>query len=373
MVRWKVPVCPGASEGQFPSTENEKRYQSMSPQLKEALSKGPPPRQPNRMRREPLERMVRIHELIDAGQFPNAVQLARQFEVSHKTIRRDIEYMSMHFRLPIEYNALRHGYFYSTKVKGFPPGPPALTEAEMFGLLVAHKAIAQYRGTPYHQPLQVAFQKLAERLNSQERYSLEDFNEALSFRPFAPEDHDLKLFEQVTAALQARRDLRFGYRKPGVKCSEWRHARPYHLLCSENRWYLLAYDVDRGEIRTFALGRMTQPLMAGDRFVKPRNFDPEQYLRGSFAVMKGVGDYEVLIEFDSWGTDQLRGRLWHPTQELIELPDGAGSRLRMQLTALEEVERWVASWGTHATVIKPDILAKRVGSVSRELANRYGY
>jgi hypothetical protein len=38
---------------------------------------------------------------------------------------------------------------------------------------------------------------------------------------------------------------------------------------------------------------------------------------------------------------------------------------------LEEVERWVLSWGTHATVIKPDLLATRVSKIIRELIKRY--
>jgi hypothetical protein len=61
-------------------------------------------------------------------------------------------------------------------------------------------------------------------------------------------------------------------------------------------------------------------------------------------VMSGRGDYEVVIEFDAWATDQLRGRLWHSSQQVTELP-GGGSRLRMRLSGLEEVERWVLSWG----------------------------
>jgi predicted DNA-binding transcriptional regulator YafY len=43
----------------------------------------------------------------------------------------------------------------------------------------------------------------------------------------------------------------------------------------------------------------------------------------------------------------------------------------MRLSALEEVERWILSWGTHATVIKPEALAIRVGNIARQLSKRY--
>ena len=43
---------------------------------------------------------------------------------------------------------------------------PTVTEAEMFALLVAHKSIEQYQSTPFHKPLQMAFEKLTGQLES---------------------------------------------------------------------------------------------------------------------------------------------------------------------------------------------------------------
>ena len=71
--------------------------------------------------------------------------------------------------------------------------------------------------------------------------------------------------------------------------------------------------------------------------------------------MKGEEDYEVVIEFDSYGTDLVGGRKWHASQEFTELP-GGGSQLRMRLSGLEEIERSVLNWGRHATMIKPKAL-----------------
>ena len=63
--------------------------------------------------------------------------------------------------------------------------------------------------TPFHQPLRMAFQKLTGRLDTKPRYTLENLHEALSFRPFAPEDADLETFQIVTRGLQERRALTF--------------------------------------------------------------------------------------------------------------------------------------------------------------------
>ncbi len=71
--------------------------------------------------------------------------------------------------------------------------------------------------------------------------------------------------------------------------------------------------------------------------------------------MTGTGDYEVVIELDAWLTDILRGRKWHPSQVWTELP-GGGSHLQMRLSCLDEIEQWVLSWGTRATVLRPQAL-----------------
>ena len=149
-----------------------------------------------------------------------------------------------------------------------------------------------------------------------------------------------------------------------------RHVHPYHLACIDNHWYLFAHDVDRGAMRTFVLTRLAKPAATSGRFAKPKHFDPDKYLAGSFTVMKGDEQHEVVIEFDAWGTDLVRGRQWHSTQQLSERPDG-GSRLTLRLNSLEEIERWVLNWGVHARVIGPAALRARVAKTAASVARMY--
>ena len=102
----------------------------------------------------------------------------------------------------------------------------------------------------------------------------------------------------------------------------------------------------------------------------PANFDARKHFETSLGVMSGPGDYRVVIEMDAWLTDIVRGRRWHPSQEIVELPDGR-SQLRLRLSCLEEIEQYVLSWGTHATVAEPAELRTRVLSTARELSQRY--
>ncbi len=312
--------------------------------------------------------MMRIHELLQKGRYRNCTYLAEEFEVSTRTVKRDLDFMKCRLNLPIEYDVQRNGYYYTGPVEHLPA--LSITEAEMFALLVAEKAITQYQGTPFHQPLEAAFRKLTGQLDRRVRFTLGTLDDVVSFRPFAPEDTDLKVFQVITRALKESRELRFLYRNFGAPRARRRRVRPYHLACINNLWYLFAFDVNRQDLRTFTLTRLAQPEMTPARFVKPRDFDIDRHLRGSFNVYTGRGDYDVVLDFDAWAAELIRGRRWHASQELTEMP-GDQLRLRMRLTSLKEVDRWVLSWGPHVTVLNPKALAMRLREMALDLRRRY--
>ncbi len=70
----------------------------------------------------------------------------------------------------------------------------------------------------------------------------------------------------------------------------------YHLTCIENLWYVIGYKEDRADFRTFVLGRISGPVVVGDKFKKRSDFDLNKDLRDSFMIMKGEGDYEIVID-----------------------------------------------------------------------------
>jgi predicted DNA-binding transcriptional regulator YafY len=181
------------------------------------------------------------------------------------------------------------------------------------------------------------------------------------------------VFEVLTRALRERRVLRFQYRNRGAAAWEQREVHPYHLACIDNHWYLLAHDVKRNALRTFSLTRMQKPQMGRGRFTVSKRFDPDEYLRGSFGVFKGdpEADYEVVADFDPWAADEIRGRRWHASQEIMYLPGGV-VRLRMRLNSLQEVERWVLGFGEHATVVRPESLRLRLAGLGAVFGKRYG-
>ena len=108
--------------------------------------------------RPPLERMQRLHDLLRNEKPVNCQQLGREFEVSYKTIQRDLDFMRDRLNLPIEYEATKYTFRYSEPVEAFPL--VSVSEGEILALFVAQKVLAQYRGTPFEKTLASAFHKL---------------------------------------------------------------------------------------------------------------------------------------------------------------------------------------------------------------------
>ena len=318
--------------------------------------------------RPPWDRMMRLHTRLQANRYPNCSTLAQELEVVPRTVMRDLEFMRDRLRLPIQFDRHRRGFHYTEPVDQFPH--LAFSEAELFALLVAHKAIALYSNTPFQKPLASAFRRLIARLDSSAQYALTTLEQGFAFRPFAPEDNDLKNFEVLTRALKEHRLLKFQYRNLGSAKAQSRLVQPYTLGYVEGHWYLFAFDVHRQAIRTFALPRLRSPRLTPKRFAMPKDFNLNEYLKGSLSVFKGEEDYEIVVEFDPWAADLVRGRQWHASQEIIELPNRQ-LRLRLRLNNVNEAERWILSWGQHATVIRPEALARRLCDTTAAMHTRY--
>jgi len=318
--------------------------------------------------RPPLERMLRIHEELRRGVLVNCTKLVESLEVSRKTVVRDIAFMRDRLDLPIEFDPRLNAYRYTQPVNSFPT--VNVTEGELLALLVAQRALEQYRGTPFHRQLEVAFGKLAAGLRDRISFSPADELRAVSFKNIGLGKTDLAVFNALSAAVLHQVEVTFAYRKPGEAKAAPRRVQPYHLANRENLWYLVGFDPERGALRTFALTRITGVATTKTAFKRPMDFSPEKFFASALGVLGGAGDWRVVIRFTAAAAERVREREWHESQEIRELPGGA-LELHLRLGALEEVEQWILSWGAAAEVMGPPELRERLGKTVNALAKTY--
>ncbi len=307
---------------------------------------------------------MRIHSAISSGKHPNATTLARDMEVTTKTIQRDLEFMRDRMGLPVEYVPIKNGYMYTEKVDAFPT--LQITEGELFAMLVAEKALQQYRGTPFEKRLVGAFRKLSESLPETVSVNLADWEQTISFRTTAEPMVHLPILDAVAQAMQRRRQLKLTYRKPGSPKADERIVDPYHLANVNGDWYLFAYDHLRKDLRTFVPARIVSAEPTGVTFKRPDRFALEQRLAGSFNVHSREGDFQVVVQFDESVADYIREKRWHPSQKLVEVP-GGGVELRLRLGSLSEIRRWILGWGGSVKVLEPKELVQSVLEAAQAL------
>lgn len=331
---------------------------------------GVPSRSGEKFSRVPYLRMLRLHQLIAAEKFPNCRTLAKELEVSPKTIQRDVDFMRWQMGLPIEYHQTEFGFHYTEPVTHFPM--LEISEGEVVALFIAQKALAEHRGTIFQKPLEAACHKLAGSLRGKISVSWAEMDAAVSFRSAGAGAAEIGVFDAVSRAVLQSVEIAFHYHKLRSEQLELRRARPYHLGCVENQWYCFAHDLDRGQLRTFALPRMRDVKVTRTKFQRPPNFSIQQHLASSFGVFSSgsTGDAQRLrIRFDAWASRLVSERVWHESQAFKQLGDGR-IELRLELAGLEEIERWILSWGEHAEVIAPKRLRERIQAVGTALASR---
>jgi len=318
--------------------------------------------------RPPLARMLRIHDLIHQGGHPNCSSMAVEFEVSAKTVARDVDFMRDQMHLPIAYSPLHRGFRYTKPVSHFPR--MTMTDGELVALLVAQKSLEQYKGTDFERPLKTAFQKMSANLEEEGFFSLQELSDAISFRSVGYAIQELRVFDTLSKAVVEQRTVEFDYHKLQGKKPERRRIEPYHLGCIDNQWYLIGHDLVRAQRRTFALTRLSQPRILKSTFQRPAKFSISEMLASSFSAFETPKPARVVIRLDPFAARLAAERVWHTSQKLRPLPGGA-AEMTLEVGLAPDLENWILGWGNHAKVLEPHALCERIASIARSMALQY--
>jgi proteasome accessory factor B len=318
--------------------------------------------------RPSMARIHQMHRSLSKGEYPNFRKLAKKLGVSEKTVQRDLDLMRDRMELPIEYSQTHFGFYYREPVVDIPG--LELTEGEIVALFIARQALGQYAGTPFASALTSACARLEQELHNRVSLNLHELDTMLSFRSVGENPAEMESFRLVNRAVMDSVELTFDYHKINGSGFEARRVQPLHLGCHENQWYLWAFDVQRTAMRTFALSRLKNPVVTKKKFKRPAKFTIEKHLDGSFGVFRGDSEYRIRIWFDSFASRYVREKKWHRSQKLTELKDGE-TELAVKLNSLQEISRWVLSWGKHARVLEPQALIEELADVAKSLTEFY--
>jgi proteasome accessory factor B len=311
-------------------------------------------------------RLLFIDQKIRQGRYPNCSSLAQEWEVSRKTIQRDIEYMRYQLDAPLEYSAKHRGYLYTEEQFTLPAMD--IRESDLFGVYLADKLLVQYEGTPIYESLCSVFKKIEHSLPEKVTLDSRDQEKFTVFPPFST-TIDPVVWEILINSLRSSRQVTVEYKTPG-KSALSRTVDPYHAVRFEGDWYVVGYCHLREEVRTFSMSRILTAKQTGEAFSIPSDFDFQKLSGSRFGVHWGKEDICVEILFSNRVADYVKERIWHPSQHITEHENG---KLTLQLTVnhLLELKRWILSWGSEATVLSPKNFANDIRQTLLDAASNY--
>ncbi|APY87798.1 WYL domain-containing transcriptional regulator [Streptomyces alfalfae] len=280
---------------------------------------------------------VRLLQLLSLLQTPRewpGGELADRLGVSRRTVRRDVDRLR-ELGYPVQATQGALGGYRLVAGKAMPP--LVLDDEEAVAIAVGLRAGAGHAVEGVEEASVRALTKLEQVLPARLRHRVTALQ--IATMPLVSGDGATIAPETLTvmaSAAAGQERLRFSYRA-GDGTRSRRLTEPYRLVSTGRRWYLVAYDLDREDWRTFRVDRVAEPFATGARFT-PRELPKggaAEFLRQS--VYRGIASYDIDVTFEA-PAEFVAARM--PSSLGAVEPLGE-HRCRLRGTATDSVE-WVA-------------------------------
>ncbi|SDD07487.1 helix-turn-helix transcriptional regulator [Glycomyces harbinensis] len=309
---------------------------------------------------ETSARLLRVLALLQAQREWTGAALAERLDVTTRTVRSDVDRLR---RLGYRVGStpgVAGGYRLEA---GNAVPPLLLDDEEAIAVAVGLRAAASGSVAGIEETSLRALVKLEQTMPSRLRRRIDVLRSATASAAASGPTVPAATLTAIAEAIHRREQLRFDYLDRAGEETR-RRAEPHRLVYTGRRWYLLAWDVDRGDWRTFRADRIAPRTPNGPGFA-PKD-PPEDAVDH---VLRGIGR-------DAW-RHRARIRLRMSAEAAAEaLPPGSGllepvsdeeCLLRTGSDSLPDLVNYVSSLDVPFTVESPPELR----DLLRRLAERY--
>lgn len=281
--------------------------------------------------------------------------LAEAFEVSTRTIGKDLEIIRHRLHFDLESDRKR-GYYFKSLPK-LPSVSYSLPEA--LALILAAQASRQLGGIS--QPdLAAAIARLESVIPDDLRAMIDQFGNAPAASP--DDEHRQDMLTTISRAASTNRRLEITYASASRGGAETtREVDPYALIPYQKSWHMAGYCHLRQDIRIFKIDRIKEVRETARTFVPDEQFDLTAFLNEGWGLMRGLElpVEEVELRFESLAARWVADETWHSSQKVAWNDDGTLTfKVRIQVTP--EFQRWVFRYGREVQVVAPDHLREWV-------------
>lgn len=295
--------------------------------------------------------------------------LARELDVSERTIRRDLADLD---DAAVRIKLTRIGDRTAARLVESGVSAIAVTRRERYTLLAVRRAFDVLRGTPLHDDILSVLAKLEQPMTASERTEHVALAHYFAYVPDGGTkayDGMEDVIDALLTGIMSRKIVQFAYKHSRGRARRGELA-PFALLMYRQGLYVVGCRVEesndvtdwRRTFGVFAVERFTEAEHLRKRtFEAPADFKIEEMLHGAFGIH--IGDpakaCQVGIEFSREKADLVTAREWHPTQRITRNDHGKVT-LAFTCTNLLPVVSWVLEWGPHARAVEPPELVTAI-------------
>ena len=316
-----------------------------------------------------VHRLLRMITLLQGGRNYSAADLARELEVSKRTVYRDLNMLEL-AHIPYYFDPDTGGY----RISGHFFLPPInLTLTEALSMLAMTGRIEGARNVPLLGHGTRAAVKIEGSLPRSIRgYVGSVLNKMrVSLGPLADHEGLDSMFDTLGRAVVDRRICMLSYHSLHEQKTIRLTVKPLKLLFMGRAWYLIAYSKMHRETRTFKLSRIAEIAVTSRVFTKPLDVDLDGYFGNAWSMIPEGREYRVHLRFAPKVARNVSEVRWHKTQETELRPDGS-LEYRATVDGLGEITWWILGYGDQVEVIAPAALRRTIVNTAKSVLSKYG-
>ena len=299
-----------------------------------------------------IDRLIGILSILLQKEVITAPELAEHFEVSRRTIGRDVEALSK-AGIPIRTMQGTGGGI--SIMNGYRMDRTLLTSRDMQMILAGLRSLDSVSGSRYYGQLMEKIQAGSSELISGRDSILIDLSSWYR-TSLAPK------IAAIQDAIENRHILEFDYYAPSGESN--RSIEPYYVVFKWNNWYVYGWCRDRKDYRMFKLNRMDRVRETEQEFIC-RNA-PVPDLASELASPRNI-ILRALFEPDmKWRLVEEFG------PDCCEVREDGRLLLVRDYSDMDNLVMWMLTFGDKVEVIEPAEVRERLKNIAESMMKIYG-
>lgn len=296
-----------------------------------------------------ISRLLEIVTILLNRETVTAKELADRFEVSMRTIYRDIDALSS-AGVPVYTKKGNSGGI--SLLEDYTLNKALLSKSESEGLLLALKTM----GATSYPEANAIIDKLGSIFKNNQAHDWIEVN----FEGWNSKVNEQNKFSIIRDAIFNNKVISFDYINASGNSSS-RSVEPVKLIFNAYIWYLIAYCLLRESHRMFRLSRIKNVQITNQHFTRREMLENEnQVAHASLIDLRLRCNKKVLNRlYDAFDSD------------FISKNDDGSCELAVTLPEDEWVYGYILSFGSNAEVLKPDHIREIIKNRAKEIAEKY--